>query len=75
MSEGEFTTRIAQNEGNGKVIHSDLLREWVAELKHDIEAHAINLKVESAFVTPPAQIETLKAIPLSIWEKWFGENK
>lgn len=46
----------------------------VEEAKKDMEKHALTLKIESAFVNPPDRIETLKAIPLSIWEKWFGNT-
>jgi len=47
MKMGEFERRIAQNEGNGKVIHSNLLRDWLKEATEewlDIEEAELPLK-------------------------------
>ena len=33
---GLFEQKIRDNEGNGRVIHSDLLRDWIAEVKKEL---------------------------------------
>jgi len=37
--ETEFERRIRQNEGNGKVLHSGLVRKWIVEAGIDLWDH------------------------------------
>ncbi len=71
---GELLEKINQRQDDAVVFDYIDYSDIIKEAQRDMEKHALTLNIESAFVNPPAIVETLKAIPLSIWKKWFGEE-
>jgi len=62
IMKGEFEERITQNEGNGRVIHSDLLRDWVDQAKKEY------LAIEEADTSQYSEED------FKWFEKWFGKR-
>jgi len=84
---GEFENRIIRNEGNGKVIHSDLLRAWMDEARKEFPlasdpkyqyaqkyGYGFNMKYGYGF-KPVTNHGELRKDREKWFTQWFGDEQ